>query len=385
MEKRDYYSVLGVEKTATEREIKKAYRQLAKKYHPDGNKDADAEKNFKEVAEAYEVLSDEAKRKAYDQYGHAGVSGFGGGYSGYEGQSAGGGASYYDMGDIFGQFFRNSGYSSGESSEFGAEDIFSSFFGFGGRNSSRSQSSKRAQKGSNIKYSINLDFVSAINGGEYEMNIERDILCEKCSGTGAKNGKMEKCKTCDGRGSVQTVRDSFFGRVSVLSECSACGGAGEIAKEKCEYCSGTGLKKEKKSIKINIPKGSYDGMTLLFRNGGNYAKGVNMAGDLYLQINVKSHDKFERRENDIYSEEKIDIYTAVLGGIKDVDTIDGSVKLKIPSGTQSGTIFKIKNAGSYHLGKTNRGDQFVRIIVDIPKATGKDSKALWEELQKKSK
>ena len=377
MEKRDYYEVLGVSKNATDKEIKKAYRQLARKYHPDNNKDADAEAKFKEVSEAYEVISDANKRKAYDQYGHAGVSGFGaGGYSGspygYSDGQGFSGSEYYDMGDIFGQFFRNSGFSD--------SDMFSSFFGGGSTRQKR-----KSDKGTDIRYSIDLDFISAIKGGDFEVEITRDVTCSACEGTGAKDKKSKKCSTCGGVGQVRQVRNSFFGQMSVVSVCPECEGSGEIPEHKCENCMGTGVVKSKKKIKITVPKGAYDGMVLRFGGGGNHVKGVKEPGDLYIQLNVKEHANFQRQGNDIYSEEKIDIYTAVLGGIKEIGTVLGTVKLKIPTGTQSGSIFKIKGEGSYLLGKESRGDHFVRIIVEIPSKANREQKSLWQQLQKISK
>ncbi len=381
MAEKDYYEILGVSKSATDKDIKKAYRQLARKYHPDNNKSEDAEAKFKEVSEAYEVLSDEAKRKAYDQYGRAGVSGFGAG-GGYTGATAGqGGSDYYDMGDIFGQFFRNAGYS-GEQGYAG--DVFSSFFNFGG-GTGRQSASASTQKGTDVRYSINLDFISAIMGGEYEISVQRDVKCEKCDGTGAKEKKLRKCETCDGRGQVQQTRDSIFGRMSVMGVCPDCQGTGKIPKEKCDECNGSGVVQEKENIKINIPKGAYDGMVLLFRGGGNYVKGAASSGDLYIQLNVSEHEKFQRRGDDIYSEEHVPVEDAVLGTVKKVDSIDGEVKLKIPSGTQSGTIFKVKGKGSYEIGKESRGDQFVRIIVDVPTKLSRDQERLYKDLQKMSK
>lgn len=374
MEKRDYYEVLGVSKSATERDIKKAYRKLAKEWHPDHNKSPEAEAKFKEAREAYEVLSDSSKKSAYDQYGHAGVEGFGagfgnGGYSGFNG--AEGFSSAFDMGDIFSQVF--SGFGGGD---FGF-DIGGFSFGGGGR-----RSQKRApQQGPDLQYAVKLDFIESMTEQKVDIKIEREIPCKKCKGTGSATGKLEKCKTCDGQGRVRRVQNSIFGQIAMVTDCPDCQGVGQKVEKKCEECNGTGLQKDKETVPIKIPAGAYDGMVLKFRGGGSFARGAEAAGDLYVEVRVEEDERFERRGNDIYSTQVISVEDAVLGGIVDVETVDGAVTLKIPNGTQSGTIFRVKEKGSPIIGKASRGDHYVRINVEIPEKLSREQKKLWEDLR----
>ena len=357
MAKRDYYEVLGVDKKATQEELKKAYRKLVKKYHPDVNKDGDAEEKFREVQEAYEVLSDESKRSAYDQYGHAGTAGFNpGSTNGYDF-----GGAPFDMGDIFNTFF-------GGSNDFG--------FNFSGFNEQ-----SRVDRGADIRYRVRLSFDEAMRGGEYEIKITRDVECEVCNGSGSADGKTEKCSVCGGSGQERKVRSTILGQIAVMSTCSRCHGTGKEIKNPCKSCRGSGVKSMQESVKIKIPAGAYDGMVLKFGNGGNV--GRDGVGDLYVEIEVEPSEKFERRGNDIYSEESIPVYRAVLGGDVQVDTILGEVKLRIPKGTQSGSIFRIKGKGCAVLNSENRrGDHYVRIVVDIPSRLSGKEKELWEELSK---
>jgi len=358
MAKRDYYEILGVEKKATQEELKKAYRKLVKKYHPDVNKDSDAEEKFREIQEAYEVLSDESKRSAYDQYGHAGTAGFNPGST--NGYDFGGGAPF-DMGDIFNTFF-------GGGNDFG--------FNFSGFNEQ-----SRVERGADIRYRVRLSFDEAMKGGEYEIKITRDVECGVCNGSGSADGKTEKCSVCGGSGQERKVRNTILGQIAVMSTCSKCHGTGKEIKNPCKSCRGSGVKSMQESIKIKVPAGAYDGMVLKFGNGGNV--GRDGVGDLYVEIEVEPSDKFERRGNDIYSEENIPIHKAVLGGDIQVDTILGGVKLKIPKGTQSGTIFKLKEKGCVVLNSDNRrGDHYVRIVVDIPSRLSSKERVLWEELSK---
>lgn len=359
MEKRDYYEVLGISKSASEKDIKKAYRKLAKQYHPDVNKESDAETKFKEVQEAYEVLSDSSKRSAYDQYGHAGTGGFssnGGGFSGFDFNNGG---SPFDMGDIFGSFF-NGGFGD---------------FGFGGG------SRQRDGRGSDLRYKVRLDFMESIKGGDFDIEVDRDIACTKCEGSGSDTGKTKTCETCKGQGKVQRVQQSILGQMAFVTECNTCNGSGKVPEKECSKCGGEGTVQSTQRVKVKIPKGAYDGMVLRFRGSGSAGKQSNESGDLYVELEVEPHDKFERREYDIYSDENISVKTAVLGDTVEVDTVDGKVKLKIPSGTQPGTIFRIKGKGTHILGNEDRrGDQYVRIIVDIPKKLSRHEKKLWEEM-----
>ncbi len=365
MEKRDYYEVLGINKDSKKEDIKKAYRKLVKKYHPDVNKEENAEEKFKEVQEAYEVLSDETKRQAYDQYGHAGTQGFdprsgnGGGY-----EYSYGGAPF-DMGDIFSTFFGGNG------NNFGFD------FGFG------NQQGERNLKGENIRYKMRFSFDEAMKGGEFKVKIKRNVKCEECKGTGSSTGKRKTCDVCKGTGRERRVQNSFLGQISVMAQCSKCGGRGDIAEKVCMNCAGKGVESKAEDMKIHIPAGAYDGMVLRFREGGN--SGINGEyGDLFIEVEVEPSEKFDRRGNDLYSVESIPVHIAVLGGKIDIETIKEDVKLKIPSGTQPGTIFRVKGEGAPVLGKDGtRGDLYVRVDVDIPKRLSREEKRLWEELGEK--
>lgn len=361
MEKRDYYEVLGVEKSASASEIKKAYRKLVKKYHPDTNKESDAEEKFKEVQEAYEILSDDSKRSAYDDYGHAGTAGFSSGSSGGYSDFGSGGAPF-DMGDIFSTFFGG--------------DAGSGFgFDFGAGSGSASNT------GSDIRYRIRLKFEEAMKGGEFKIKITREQACEKCDGSGSKDGKQKVCPVCGGSGQEQQVRNTFLGQMAVMSRCSKCYGTGSIVEDPCGECKGSGIGTKEEEMNIKVPAGAYDGMVLRFRGGGNVGRNGGTTGDLYVEIEVESSYEFERRGNDIYSETSIPVYTGVLGGVITISTIFEDVKLKIPKGTQSGTIFKIKSKGAHILGsEKGRGDHYVRVNIDIPVRLSRKEKKLWEEL-----
>lgn len=367
MSQRDYYEVLGVEKDADAREIKKAYRKLAKEYHPDHNKSEDAEAKFKEAQEAYEVLSDDSKRRAYDQYGHAGAQGFGGQYGnpggGFSGFGGFGGDQPFDMGDL--------------------GDIFGSFFGggAGGFSGFGGNSQGRDSKGENLRYGIKLSFMDAMEGGEYKLNVKRKKKCDECNGTGSETGETETCQTCNGQGRVRKVQNTMLGQMAVVAECETCNGTGKEIKDKCKTCGGDGVQEEEKAVKINIPAGAYDGMTLRFRGSGSAGTNGAQSGDLFVNIIVEPHDEFERRGNDIHTILHIPVPNAVLGDTVSVETVVGEVKLKIPSGTQSETILRIKGKGAPIIGRENqRGDHYVRVVVDIPEKVSKKEKKLWEDL-----
>ena len=362
MDKRDYYEVLSVNKDS-KKKILKAYRKLAlKKYHPDVNKDPKAEEKFKEVQEAYEVLSDDTKRQAYDQYGHAGTSGFdprsgtnGGGY-----EYSYGGAPF-DMGDIFNTFF-------GGANNFGFD------FGFG------QESQKRNLGGENIRYKMRFTFDEAMRGGEFGVKIKRNEKCSKCDGTGSETGKRKTCDVCKGSGRERRVQNSFLGQIAVMAQCSKCNGVGTIPEKECSKCGGSGLESKTENTKIKFPAGAYDGMVLRFREGSNAGLDGNY-GDLFIEVEVEPSDKFDRRGNDLYSVESIPTHIAVLGGKIDIGTIFDTVKLKIPAGTQPGTIFRVKEQGAPILGKEGlRGDLYVRVDVNIPKRVSREEKKLWEKL-----
>jgi len=370
MSQRDYYEVLGLDKKESDtKKIKKAYRKLAKEYHPDHNKSDGAEKKFKEVQEAYEVLSDTSKKQAYDQYGHAGAQGFGGRYGGagaggFGGAQGFGGNGSFDMGDLgdmFGSFFS------------GGQGGFSGMGGFG-----RSQTNN---DGDDLRYGIKLDFMDAMEGGEYKINVARDIACKDCDGTGSADKKLETCKVCGGQGRVRKVQNTILGGIQVVAECDNCHGTGKTAKNKCKTCGGRGIQEETKSVKINIPSGAYDGMVLRYRGSGSAGKNGGTVGDLFIEISVEPHAKFSRRGNDIHTKVNIPVTMAVLGGTLNVDTVVGKVKLKISAGTQSETVLRIKGKGSpvvTHEGQ--RGDHYVRVIVEIPKKVSKSDKKIWEQL-----
>ncbi len=359
MEKRDYYEILGVDKKATASEIKKAYRTLVKKYHPDVNKNSDAEEKFKEIQEAYEILSDESNRSAYDQYGHAGTAGFNpgstNGYSDFSGAP-------FDMGDIFNSFFGGAG------SDFG--------FNFGG------QRGPRQDIGSDIRYRIRISFEEAMKGGEFKIKVKREERCEKCNGTGSKSGRKKECPVCKGTGQQQQVRRTIFGQMAVMSSCQNCGGTGEIVEEPCAKCGGSGVVNIEESITVKVPAGAYDGMTLRFRGGGNAGRNGGSVGDLYIEVEVESSSIFERRGNDIYSEVSIPVYKAVLGDTVSIKTVSEDVKLKIPKGTQPGTIFRLRLKGAPILNsEKGRGDHYVRININIPTKLSKKEKEMWEALK----
>jgi molecular chaperone DnaJ len=362
MDKRDYYEVLGVDKGATLQEIKKAYRKLARKYHPDHNKDDGADAKFREVQEAYEVLSDESKRKAYDQYGHAGTEGFFSQGAGYE--YPGFDSSHFDMGDIFSQFF-------GGGRDFG--------FDFGGAPRSR-----KSEMGSDLRYKVKLNFMESMEEQNISIEVNRDIPCESCSGTGSKSGKTKTCPTCGGSGQVRKVQDSFLGRVSLVSTCPDCKGKGQIPEDVCKTCKGKGTVNIKEKVKLKIPAGAYDGMTLRFGGGGNYSTGGGTPGDLYVELMVEPHEIFERRGDDIHSQISVDTATAVLGDTFEVDTVVGKVKLKIPAGTQPGSVFRVSRKGSPVVGHpSRRGDHYVKINVEIPEKLSREERKIWGMLKKK--
>jgi molecular chaperone DnaJ len=360
--KRDYYEILGVKKGASQDEIKKAYRKLVKKYHPDVNDAEDAEQKFKEVQEAYEILSDESKRKAYDQYGHAGTAGFSGqggyNYGGFNQDTP------FDMGDIFNSFF--GGGMSG--------------FDFG-----RTQRNQAQVKGSDVRYKIKLNFQEAVEGGNFVLNIERDIPCTHCEGTGSETGETKTCPSCGGSGRVQKTQRTILGSIAVTTTCEECQGTGEVPEERCKECGGSGTEVERKEEKIKVPAGAYDGMILRFKGGGNAGPKGTPPGDLYIEVEVEPSEEFERRGNDLYSETNIPIYMGVLGGETEVNTPYGEVMLKIPKATEGGSIFRVRDKGMPVLGREDeKGDLYVKTNFEIPKRLSRKERKLWEELKSSS-
>lgn len=353
MAKRDYYEVLGVSKTATEDEIKKAYRTLAKKYHPDVSKEENAEEKFKEVQEAYDVLSDPQKREQYNQFGH-------------EGPNMGG----------FGQ----GGFSGGFGGFGGFEDIFSSFFGGG---SSRSQSQSGPVRGRNLKTTINLTFEEACFGVEKELSINKYDTCKDCSGTGAMSkSDISVCAKCRGTGRVYVEQNSLFGRVRTETACPECGGTGKKIKNKCTTCHGEGRVKATSKIKVKIPSGIEDGQTLTVSGKGEAGYNGGLAGDLYIQINVKDHELYERDGLNLYMEMPITFSQAALGANVEVPTLTGKCTLKVPSGTQTGTKFKISGKGITHGRSGQTGHLYVIVRVVTPTKLSSEQKDLFTKLGK---
>ena len=340
---RDYYEILEVEKGASDEELKKAYRKLAKKYHPDVNKDAskESESKFKEVNEAYEVLSDSQKRAQYDQFGHAGVDpngfgGFGGGYSGF------GDINFGDIGDIF-----------------------ETFFGFGGGNTKKKGGPK---KGTDIRVQQEISFEEAAFGTKKEVTINRMETCPNCKGSGAKAGTSPvTCSACNGAGQVQYKRATPFGQFVKTEACNQCGGEGTVIVNPCEVCRGKGHMRKSMKVEINIPQGIDDGQIIRHTGLGDFGLKGGPAGDLYVTIRVKPHVLFNRDGINVIYEMPITFAHATLGAEIDIPTLDGKVKYIIPEGTQSGTVIKLKSKGIPQMRGHGRGDQLVRLVVEVPK------------------
>lgn len=343
-DKRDYYEVLGVSRDATEAEIKKAYRKVAKKYHPDINPgDKSAEEKFKEAAEAYEVLSDAEKRAKYDQFGHAAFEQGGpGGPGGFGGFDFGGG----DMGDIFG-------------------DIFGDFFGGGSRSGARRNGPRQ---GANLRAAVRISFDEAIRGVEKQLEITLKESCSTCGGSGCKPGTSpETCTKCNGTGQVVYTQQSMFGMVRNVQPCPDCNGSGQIIRNKCTDCGGTGYIKVRKKIKVPIPAGIDNGQSVRIREKGEPGINGGPRGDLMVNVNVSRHPKFQRQEYDIFSTEPITFSQAALGATIKIDTVDGPYEYTIKPGTQTDTKVRLKNKGVPNLRNKNlRGSHFVTFVVKVP-------------------
>lgn len=347
MSKRDYYDVLGVDKGASKEEIKKAYRKLARKYHPDVNKEADAADKFKEAKEAYEVLGDENKRAQYDQFGHAGPQsqGFGG---------FGGGAQ--DFG--------------------GFGDIFDMFFGGGGR----TRDPNAPQQGADLQYTMVLDFEEAIFGKETDIKIPKEETCDTCHGSGAKPGTSAKtCSHCHGSGQLNQEQNTPFGRVVNRRACHHCGGTGKIIPEKCNTCGGSGTIKKNKTIHIKIPAGIDEGQQIRVAGKGEPGKNGGPAGDLFVVIQIRPHDFFVREGDHIFCELPLTFTQAALGDEVEVPTVHGKVKLKIPAGTQTGKTFRLKGKGSPNVRGRGYGDQHIKVKVVTPTKLTEKQKELLRE------
>lgn len=363
---KDYYETLGVSKNATGDEIKKAYRQLAKKYHPDRNAgDEAAAHRFKEINEAYQVLSDDTKRKNYDTYGNADFgagSGPQGGFSGFN---------YGGSGGFTGNGFE--GFS-------GFSDIFENLFG----GSMRSSQPDGPQQGASLRVGLRITFEEAAFGTSKEIEIKRTVQCTACGGTGAKPGtERKKCPTCHGSGEITEQENTLFGSYLNRRVCPTCRGEGTIAEEACTHCKGDGMERKTVKIRVDIPAGINDGQILTMRGEGNAGKNGGPAGDLLIQVTVQPSKQFIRMGYDLGLDLVINLEQAVLGDTVEVPTLDGSVRYKIPEGTQPGTIFRLKGKGIKHLHTNRTGDLYVRVNVEIPKKTGiRAAKALREYADK---
>ena len=357
--KEDYYELLGVSKQATQDELKKAYRKMAVKYHPDknpGNKEA--EDNFKKVSEAYEVLKDEQKRAAYDRYGHAAFSGGAGGGGG------GAGGPFHDPFDIFSEVFGGRGGGSGGS-------IFEEFFGGGGGGSSGG-----AQRGSDLRYDLEIDLEDAAKGLEREISFRKPVTCSRCSGDVAEPGSsVSTCGTCGGHGQV-TASKGFF---SVRQTCPTCRGTGKKIDKSCSRCGGEGRVNETTKIKVKIPAGVDTGSKLRSAGNGEAGTSGGPSGDLYIVIHVKDHEIFDRQDENLYCEIPIKFTLATLGGTIEVPTLSGKASLKIPAGTQSGVTFRLKGKGLPSLRGGYYGDQMVRVRIEVPTSLTSEQRERLEE------
>lgn len=360
MSKRDYYEVLGIERNATEDDIKKAYRRLAKKYHPDINPgDKDAEQRFKEINEAYEVLSEPSRRKQYDTFGHAGANGQGGfgdfgGFGGFGGQGDFGG-----FGDIFDTIFGG---------------------GFGG-----ARRSNRPSKGNDLRVDLDLEFEEAAFGITKEVKVSRQERCEVCGGTGAKPGTSSKtCTQCGGTGQVRYRQNTALGRFETIRTCDACHGEGKIVEEPCTECRGTGKAYKSRKITIKVPSGVDNGSVIPLKGEGEPGERGGPNGDLFVYIRVRPHRFFKREGENVYCEIPITFVQAALGDEITVPTLDGKVKQTIPEGTQTGTMFRLRGKGIPRLNDRGRGDQYVKVYVDVPKKLNNEQKELLRKFAEAS-
>jgi molecular chaperone DnaJ len=363
MAKRDYYEVLGVDKSASADEIKKAYRKLAVKYHPDKNPgDKEAEEKFKEAAEAYSVLSDADKKAKYDQFGHAGVDGSAPDFSG----------GFGNLNDILNDLFGGG---------------FGGFGGFGGGfgGSRGGQRQQKVYRGRDIRVRVKLTLEEIAKGVEKEISIERSVPCKDCGGKGAKNSSdIKTCSACNGTGQVQRVVNTFLGQTVTYSTCQQCGGEGKVISNPCRSCGGTGLVRKRETIKVKIPAGVEAGMQMNISGEGHAAKNNGVNGDLLVVIEEQEHPNLKREGNNLYCTKIVSLPDAILGGEVEVPGIDGSYKIKVEPGTQSGTVVRLRGRGLPTVnGYGGTGDLYVKIAVWIPKKLEKDDKAVIESLRNK--
>lgn len=359
---KDYYKTLGIDKSATQEEIKKAFRKLAHQHHPD--KAGGDESKFKDINEAYQVLGDAEKRKRYDQFGsafeHGQANGSGPqGYGGFNGYANGFEFNMDDLGDIFG----------------GLGDMF----GFG--NGRGRSGGGQTRKGGNIHAVLNLDFMEAVFGAEKEISLHKTVKCGHCQGNGAEPGsRIDTCKTCGGTGQVTQMQRTIFGTMQVQTVCADCRGEGKTYAHKCSKCGGSGISKENASFKVKIPAGINNGESIKLSGQGEAGTRGGPAGDLILEIRVSPDQRFQRQGYDILTKIEIGFTQAALGDKAEIDTVDGKLKLKIPEGTQSGTVFRLKEKGVPRLQGRGRGDQLVEVIVRTPKSLSRKQKDLLKEL-----
>ncbi|MCC7304515.1 DnaJ domain-containing protein [bacterium] len=366
---RNYYDILGVSKSASAGEIKKAYRKLAAKYHPDRNKESNAEEKFKEVGEAYEVLSDSNKRQMYDQYGEAGVSGS----SGPRGGSATTGdwsqySQVFDMGDmsnLFGGMFG---------------DLFGTGSSMGGRR--RSQRINESEPGEDREVTIKIKFETANNGGDVTVEYDRYGVCKPCKGTGSLSQKTTTCSKCNGSGYVHYQQATPLGSFMYQSPCPTCNGSGKTITDPCPHCKTTGRVAEKMHLDIKIPQGAYNDLTLKFRGGGNIGKHNGEAGDLYITLSVPNFKTYRREREILYGELELHPVKAVLGSDVVIETPYGDIKVMIPAGTQPGDTITVRQAGAYKLGTSIKGDMKLFVKIVIPKKLSRTERQDWEELRK---
>lgn len=363
MAKRDYYEVLGVERNASADELKKAYRKLALKYHPDRNPgDKEAEEKFKEAAEAYDVLSNPDKKAKYDQFGHAAFEGGAGGY--------GGGMDMNDIfshfGDIFGDIFGGGGG-------------FGGFGGFGG-GSSAGRRGRAAARGTNLRIKVKLTLEEIEKGCEKKIKVAKYVSCKDCGGSGARNNSYDTCSQCHGTGVVTEVRRTILGQMQTQSVCPSCGGQGQIIKDKCHSCNGEGIVRSEEIITINIPAGVADGMQLSMSGKGNAAPRGGVPGDLIVLVEEIPHDTFERQETNLYYNAFITFAQAAMGATVEIPTLTGKVKVKIESGTPSGKVLRLKGKGLPDVNGYGRGDLLVSVNVWVPKSLSREEKELLIKL-----
>jgi molecular chaperone DnaJ len=351
---KDYYEVLGVPRGATKVQIKDAYRKLALQFHPDRNKSPEAEARFKEISEAYAVLSDDEKRGQYDAYGREGV------YQRYSREDIFRGAD-------FGEFFRGMGFG-------GFDDIFSQFFGGG--------QGRRANRGEDLTYHLQVGLEDLLQDTYKEVEIPRDEVCPVCDGSGAKPGTSpHTCGTCGGTGQVQKVQSAGFARLVRITACGKCGGKGYIVDSPCVECRGRGTVSKSRKIRIMVPAGVEDGHTLRLRGEGNAGENGVPPGDLYVVVNVAPHRVFARQGSDIYLETKLGVVDAMLGTEVKVPTLHGDLRLSVPQGTQPGTVFKLKGKGLPRYGAWGKGDQYVKVDVEIPRSLSGDQKEILKRFR----